>query len=447
MKTYDVIIGGAGVSGLAAAFMFKYTNVRRIAVIEKYPRPAMVNSDPSNNAQTRHDGSTETNYPPAHTLEVRDAAIVMDHYILSKNVPGLYRQTTRMAFASTAVHCALLRERFRLIGKYYPDLRLVEGAEEIRKIEPLIMSGRDPSEEVCALVTDKGYAINYQILAECFLEDARKDNPDLDVFFNTEIKHVEIVGEYKVLTMKSGERMRAKVVLFALGAFSLLFAQQLGFGMNYAIAPISADFWKITRTINGKVYPPQDEGMAFAEVHADPDVRPPFGTRMGPTTKPLPLLERHNFWSMIDFFRYPIATTRGIRTLYRIFKRKGLLTYVLQNYAYTIPLLGKWLFLVQKARKLVPDLTWRELTKIKGAGGVRPQVLNLDTLEMEMGDKTLVEGGCIFNSTPSPGASKSPINGLRDVKTSVRLLGPDFWFDEERALRDFGLKNLDAVAA
>jgi len=60
---YDVLIVGGGVSGAALFYVLsKYTNIPRIALLEKYNEVAQVNSKASNNSQTLHTGDIETNY-------------------------------------------------------------------------------------------------------------------------------------------------------------------------------------------------------------------------------------------------------------------------------------------------------------------------------------------------------------------------------------------------
>ena len=46
---YDVVIIGAGASGTALLYtLARYTDIKRIAIVEKYDRPGQVNSKASN---------------------------------------------------------------------------------------------------------------------------------------------------------------------------------------------------------------------------------------------------------------------------------------------------------------------------------------------------------------------------------------------------------------
>jgi malate dehydrogenase (quinone) len=447
-RSYDVVIVGGGVSGTALAYVLtRYTNITSIALIEKYDRVAQVNSHPLNNAQTSHEGDTETNYSPEHALEVKDAATALRTYVEKRNAPGLFRKTSRMVLGVGEDECRTLRERFEKIHAHYPHLMLVEKPEELFRLEPMIMLDRDVRERVTALVSTEGYAINYQKLAECMLADARTSNRELDVFYNSTVTRVRRLSSgSKMLETSRGEIITAKVAVFAAGAFSLLFAQQLGFAKDLAILPVAGNFYDAGSKLNGKVYRVQVEGLPFAAIHGDPDVLDSRKTRLGPTTKPLPLLERHRYWTVFDFLRYPILTLRGIWTLIKLLSRRQLLGYVLKNLCYEIPLLGSWLFL-KEARAIIPSLKWSEIKKRRGVGGIRPQIVDLKTGALELGDRTLVEGGCIFNTTPSPGASVCLANAQRDAKRVVDLLGDPYRYNCATARKDFGLKNkLTAIA-
>ena len=60
---FDVVIVGGGISGCALTYLLsKYTDVKSIAVLEKYGSLAPLNSNARANSQTLHCGDIETNY-------------------------------------------------------------------------------------------------------------------------------------------------------------------------------------------------------------------------------------------------------------------------------------------------------------------------------------------------------------------------------------------------
>jgi malate dehydrogenase (quinone) len=72
---YDCIIVGGGVSGTALLYeLARLTDLKRLLLVEKYDRPAQVNSHAHNNSQTIHYGDIETNYSLQKALAVKRTA-------------------------------------------------------------------------------------------------------------------------------------------------------------------------------------------------------------------------------------------------------------------------------------------------------------------------------------------------------------------------------------
>ncbi len=440
-RDFDVIIVGGGVTGTSLMYVLsRYTNIGRIALIEKNSGVGQVNSHPLNNAQTSHDGGTETNYTLEHAREVQHAAHLLRAYVRSRTVDGLYQITNRMVIGVGVAEVAKLRKRYEDFKTFYPDLRLVE-REELGRLEPKVMEGRHSNQSICALVSKEGYAINYQVLSDCFMKDAYRANETVEMFFGTGVTRVRRQAhplDGFILYTDKGV-FTTKVVVFAAGAYSLLFAQQLSYGMDYGILPVAGSFYSSKKLVNGKVYRMQVEGRPFAEVHCDPDVLDQEVSRFGPTTKPLPLMERHHYKTFWDFIKLPIVSFRGLSALMKIIIQNHLLAYILRNVVYDLPIVGK-LFFLREARVIIPTITRHDLYLRKGAGGIRPQIVNLKTGKLEMGDKRILgeaRDTCIFNTTPSPGASVCLANAIRDAEHITRYyFYPTGRFDKKRLEAD-----------
>lgn len=446
-RHYDTVIVGGGVTGTADLYdLTRYTTVGSIALIEKNGHVAEVNSHPLNNAQTSHDGGTETNFPLAKALPIQRAARILRKYLKSKSVPGLYQKNTRMVLGATKEEVLQLEERYEEFKPFFPDLRLIYG-DELLEIEPEVMYGRNPKKPVCALVSKEGYAVNYQILAECFVKDSQNSPRPPELRFNTALSKVRKEDGWFVFTLKGEEEIRSRTAIFAAGAYSLLYAQELGYGLDLGILPVAGDFISAGRQVNGKVYRPQVDNRPFAELHLDRDVLDTEENHFGPTTLPQPLMERHRYGTFKDFLKLPIASFKGICILFYILFANNLVWYVAMNMLYQVPILGKYL-LLRQARIIIPTLRYGDLKRRKGAGGIRPQIVNMTTWELEKGDKTIIGDNCIFNTTPSPGASVCLANAERDARQIVKFLnenwGTNHEFFEELYQEELG-GNLELV--
>lgn len=436
----DVAIVGAGDTGTAAAEVLSAdTNVRNIIIIEKYSKVATVNSHPLNNAQTSHEGDTETNYTVEHALEVRQSSIPLRRFVDSINDPTLSRKRLRMVIGITKREVAALEKRYEAIKKYYPHLKLMY-YDEIAKIEPNVTKGRNPKKPFCALVSTEGYIIDYQRLAEELLKDTQIRNPNLRCMFNTEVLDIEGVndGNDGYILKTSRGNIFAKTVEFAAGPYSLYFARKLGYGLQYSILQVAGSFYSAGHWLDNKVYRTQVVGRPFAEIHGDPDILNMDDTRFGPTTKPIFFMERYHPETFRHYIKMELVTTwRGLATVLWLLLKRKLVWYVFKNFLFDLPMIGPALFLLE-ARKVVPTLRYRDLKLRKGAGGVRPQIVNLETMDLEMGDSSIIGRNIIFNTTPSPGASVCLGNAHRDARRIVQFLGSKYYFDEEKFQRELG---------
>ncbi|MGB8492337.1 MAG: FAD-dependent oxidoreductase, partial [Bacteroidales bacterium] len=162
---HDVIIIGGGVSGTALLYTLgKYTNVRSIGLIEKYNDFGRVNSSARMNSQTLHFGDIETNYTLDKARKVKRSADMVKHYLENEkalNGAGkLFIRVNKMVLAVGTQQVSILRERFKTFSQLFPHLRMI-GRDEIAKLEPRVVEGRDPDEELLALTTEDGYTVDY----------------------------------------------------------------------------------------------------------------------------------------------------------------------------------------------------------------------------------------------------------------------------------------------
>lgn len=434
---YDVAIIGGGVTGTALLYVLsEYTNVGSIALIEKHPQLAAVNSNTSNNSQTLHVGDIETNYDLEKTRRVKQAAELVKTYI-EKFDPHVARKAGKMVLAVGEREVRVLEDRYREIKGLFPSLCRA-GAREIEEAEPEVMRGRG-NEQVLAL-QNEGYIVDFRKLAESFAARAKKSGRKIDILLNEKATAIRNEGsgwavEHSRIPRNGKTLTRAKVLVSAAGPHSLLLAQSAGYGREYAILPVAGSFYRAKTNFRGKVYTVQNPKLPFAAIHGDPSVWDPAESRLGPVSKVLPVLERWDWSTAADFAKVSVSP-RAIASFFSLLFDRTIAGYIFANFLYELPLVGRWFFL-RKARKIIPALKAGDLSYIRGAGGIRPQAVNIKTRKMTMGESKIIGDRAIFNITPSPGASVCLKTAENDARAIAEFLGGTFSFNDEKFAGDY----------
>ncbi len=435
---YDVLIVGGGVVGTALLYtLSKYTDIKNVGLIEKYSDFGLVNSASYNNSQTLHFGDIETNYTIQKAKSVkRMADMVMKYLESTKTVRAdkkLFSKYSKMVLAVGSVQVEELKKRYPPFSELFPNLKMI-GRDEIGKIEPRVLEGRDPNQEILALVTEDGYTVDFKRLCHSFVDNALMKNPLLGIHMDTKLLKISKSNDkYTILTNK-GE-FRARVVVIAAGGHSLMIAKSLGYGKNLAVLSMAGSFYTTPKVLNGKVYTIQQPKLPFAAIHGDPEVHSDQVTRFGPTAKPIFQLERYNMSTFTEYWKTFGLGINPILSLLKITFDKVLLSYIFMNFLYDLPVIGKRLF-IKEVRKIVPLLKLDELRYAKGIGGTRPQIVNNTTRKLEMGEAKLEGDKIIFNITPSPGASTCLGNAYSDTSRIIEFLDNKFTFNKEAFEKD-----------
>lgn len=441
--SYDVIIIGAGVTGTALLYVLaKYTDVQRIALIEKTAEIGRVNSNVTNNSQTLHFGDIETNYSLEKAAKVKKMADLVAGYVENIDTdPLLASKSHKMVLAVGDKEVSKLEKRYEDFKGLFPNLRK-HYREELSKLEPNTVIGRNPDEPLLGLVSDDGFAVNYGRLAESFVREAKLvPNKQIDLFLGMNVTQIRRQNDAFEVELSDHKTFKAKVVEVAAGANSLTYAHRMGYAKDYILLPVFGSYYFSNRRslLNGKVYTLQMRKLPFAAVHGDPDVSDRTLTRFGPTAKVLPFLERGNWKSFFDFARLFQFRLDAIIALLKIASNPILFRYIIKNFVYDIPYLGRRSF-TKFARKIIPTLRPKDLRFAKGFGGVRPQIVNARTKKLEMGVAKFVEDSIIFNVTPSPGASSCLGNALEDVETIMAFFDGKFSFRKSVLKKDLRRK-------
>ncbi|HEX7492788.1 MAG TPA: FAD-dependent oxidoreductase [Bacteroidales bacterium] len=440
---YDVLIVGGGVVGTALLYtLSKYTNIRNIGLIEKYADFGLVNSASYNNSQTLHFGDIETNYSIDKARSVKQMADMVMNYLESeKNSASgkeLFSKYSKMVLAVGASQVQELKMRYPDFMKLFPKLKMIE-KDEIGRIEPRVLEGRDPEQEILALATEDGYTVDFKKLCHSFVDNALRKNPSLDIHLNTKLLKISKDEKYYSVLTDKGE-FRSTVVIIAAGGHSLMIAKSLGYGKNLALLSMAGSFYTAPKVLNGKVYTMQVPKLPFAAIHGDPEVHNERITRFGPTAKPIFELERHNMSTFSEYWKTFGIGLRPILSLLHIISDRTLFSYIFMNFLYDLPFIGKRLF-IRQVRKIVPSLKLSELRYARGIGGTRPQIVNNTTRKLEMGEAKLSGDKIIFNITPSPGASTCLGNAYSDTFRIIEFLDNKYKFDKEAFEKDLILQG------
>jgi len=326
-----------------------------------------------------------------------------------------------------------LRDRYPAFGQLFPKLKMI-GREEIGRIEPRVLEGRDPDQELLALLTEDGYTVDFRRLSNSFAENAKALNPDLSVYMSTRVIKIIRDDDKFIITTDKGEFETGAVVVTA-GSHSLKFAKSLGYGKSYSILSMAGSFYTGPKVLNGKVYTMQIPKLPFAAVHGDPEVNNENITRFGPTAKPIFFLERYNHKTFWEYWKTFGFSFRAILSIIKISSDRIIFNYLLKNVVYDFPWIGKRSFL-KEIKKIVPNVKLNEIKFAKKVGGTRPQIINNATKKLELGEAKILGEHIIFNITPSPGASTCLGNAFEDTSKLMEFLSGRFTFEKAQFEKD-----------
>lgn len=443
-RTFDVVIVGGGITGTALAYVLaKYTDAKKICILEKYGSVAPLNSSARSNSQTLHCGDIETNYTLEKAIQVKRTANMLVEYTHQVDKNDFLFKFPKMILAVGEEECARLEKRHQDFADAFPYMELWD-ATKIAEIEPKVAlkDGQPRPEKILASgCTNEYSAVDYGKLSRSFIESARRTGKDIHVSLSTEVERIlkisdrddtqpDVPKDYQYECQTPLGTYASKFVVVSAGAHSLLLANQLNYGMDMSVLPMAGSFYFVPKLLNGKVYTMQNDKLPFAALHGDPDLTEPEKTRLGPTALVLPKLERYTGGTYLDFWRSLKLDTKVLKVFWDLLKDGTIRNYIFRNFLFEVPWLNKKLF-VKDAQKIIPDLTTDDLTYADGYGGMRPQVIDKTTKQLKLGEASIVadKDNLIFNMTPSPGATTCLGNAYRDAEIICERLNIPFHKD------------------
>jgi len=425
-RVYDVVIVGGGISGCALTYMLsKYTDIKSVAMMEKYGSLAPLNSNARANSQTLHCGDIETNYKLEKAKLVKKQANMVVNFAKQVDKNDFLFKFPKMIMAVGEEECERLRQRHEEFAEAFPYMELWD-ADKIAEVEPAITmkdGKRRPEEILASGCTDEYSAVNYGNMSKALINEARKYNTEIRVSLSSQVHKISKVEDaYEVNTAQG--TFFAKFVVVSAGAHSLLLANQLGHGLDMSILPMGGSFYYVPKILNGKVYTMQNDKLPFAALHGDPDLVEMGKTRLGPTALVLPKLERYTGGTYWEFWKSLKLDFKVTRVFWDLMKDSTIRNYIFRNFMFEVPWLRKRLF-AKDAQKILPDIKPKDLEYAAKIGGLRPQVINKTTMQLQLGEASIVpeNDNLIFNMTPSPGATTCLGNAYRDAKIVCERLG------------------------
>ncbi len=431
---YEVIVIGGGISGTALFYeLANFTDIKKIALLEKYEGVAKLNSKGTSNSQTIHCGDIETNYTLDKAKAVKKTAKMIKNYCLLNGYEDkIMFKGQKMAIGVGDEEVSFIKERYEEFKDLYPYIKFYD-KKKLKKIEPNIIldeNGNERDEDVVGMgAMDDFSTADFGAMAESFVSNTLNlKDKQTDIFFNSQVDSIQQLGDIHYIHTTNAESFTADFVVVNAGAHSLYLAHRMGHGLDYATLPVAGSFYLGTRQIlNGKVYMVQNPKLPFAALHGDPDIFANGFTRFGPTALGLPKLERYRGnKTVIDFIKSLRFDHNVAKILLDLMSDSEVRNYILRNFLFEIPYFGKDFFL-KDAKKLIPSLKRSDIKYAKGFGGVRPQVLDKKNKELLLGEASVNPNtGVLFNMTPSPGATSCLGNAWRDVGLICKYLGKSY---------------------
>jgi malate dehydrogenase (quinone) len=317
----DVVLVGAGIMSATLAVILKELDPSlKIEIYEVLGSEAQESSNAWNNAGTGHAALCELNYTPQESdgsIDISKAIEVNTEFDLSrqlwaylvkkgaiKDPQSFIHPVPHCSFVRGSENVAFLRKRFEALTAHplYHGMEYSDDKKQLEKWFPLVMEGRDPSEEVAATRMRTGTDVDYGALTKDLLDSLRgKEGFSINFFQRVQdLRRDGGLWSVQIRDEKSGASwdVRAKFVFLGAGGGSLRLLQKSGIpeGRGYAGFPVSGvwlrcDDPEVSYRHDAKVYGKASVGSPPMSVphldtrHVEGKVSLLFGPYAGFSTK------------------------------------------------------------------------------------------------------------------------------------------------------------------
>ena len=343
-KSYTLI--GAGIMSATLGVLLKELEPdAQITIYERLDEVGAESSDAWNNAGTGHSAFCELNYTPQRedgSVDISKALKISQSFEVSKQLWAYLKETgkikTKSAFINDIDHMSFvwgkenisfLKKRFESMTQYgmFEDMSYSEDYDEISEWIPLMMNGRDRSEEIAATRMMIGTDVNFGAITRAMIRYLRTCD-GVRVFLGHEVQDITRSGDdkwkidVKDLNENYEKSIESDFVFVGAGGGALLLLEKSDIpeGRGYGGFPVGGQFLICK---NPEVVVQHEAKVYGKAAHGSPPMSVPhLDTRMlngvrsllfGPyaafSTKflkngslmDLPLsIEVHNIWPMLS---------------------------------------------------------------------------------------------------------------------------------------------------
>src|SRR6202522_446324 len=260
----DVVLVGAGILPISLAVILKELDPDlKIEIYEVLGSEAQESSNAWNNAGTGHAALCELNYTPQNddgSIDISKALQVNTEFDLSrqlwaylvkqgaiKDPQSFIHPVPHFSFVRGSENRAFLKKRFEALSAHplYHGMEYSDDKKQIEKWLPLVMEGRDPSEELAATRMRTGTAVDYGALTKHLL-DSLSSKEGVSIHFFHRVQDLRRDGDrwsVQIRNEQTGEHwdVQTKFIFLGAGGGSLRLLQRSGIpeGRGYAGFPVS----------------------------------------------------------------------------------------------------------------------------------------------------------------------------------------------------------------
>ncbi|WP_262512412.1 malate:quinone oxidoreductase [Dyadobacter luteus] len=189
ITTPDIVLIGAGIMSATLGVLLKKLNPAfTIAIFERLDRVTAESSDAWNNAGTGHSAFCELNYTPEKqdgSIDISKAIKIAESFEVSKEFwsylvedgiiespDEFIRHIPHMSFVWGDTNVQYLKNRYESLTAHhlFEGMEYSENNEELKNWIPLVMNGRDASQQVAATKMELGTDVNFGSLTRAMFK-------------------------------------------------------------------------------------------------------------------------------------------------------------------------------------------------------------------------------------------------------------------------------------